>query len=452
MSLTILGWLPGELLLPAAIDALRRATLIFAAKSFAEHAATHAPRAAFHPFERILAELPARCAAALAAGETVVVAATGDPLFHGIAAGLVTALGPEQVTIVPERSTVQLACARFALPWHDATLVSAHGRVTEPWSWANAPHHPLRPILAAAAQGRPLIVALTAPQAGGSEIAAALLALGLSDADYRIHVAARLGMADEALFRDLTLSSAAAASFPHPHIALLTRQADAGGKDALPTTDTPQTLEAPQTLESPPLAHPLPLFGLPDDAYLQRQPEKGLITKREVRVVALAELALTPDATVWDIGAGSGSVGLEAGRVAPNGAVWAFEKNEADVAIALKNARRLRAWNWTIRQTKAPEGLEEAPDPDAIFIGGSGGELAELLATCWQRLKPGGRLVANFVTIENLATATATLSALNAPWRATQLWAARSKPILSMHRFAAENPVWLVTATKEGPA
>ena len=86
------------------------------------------------------------------------------------------------------------------------------------------------------------------------------------------------------------------------------------------------------------------------------------------------------------------------------------------------------------------------PDPDAVFIGGSGGELPQLIRIVLQRLRPGGRLVMNFVTLENLATATATLSELQADWDVLQLQAARSKPILHMHRMAAENPVWLVCA------
>ena len=91
------------------------------------------------------------------------------------------------------------------------------------------------------------------------------------------------------------------------------------------------------------------------------------------------------------------------------------------------------------------------PDPDAVFIGGSGGELAGLVETVVRRLRPGGTLVMNFVTLENLATATAALAALEGiAWDVVQLQAARSKPILHMHRMAAENPVWIVCAQRAG--
>jgi precorrin-6Y C5,15-methyltransferase (decarboxylating) len=129
--------------------------------------------------------------------------------------------------------------------------------------------------------------------------------------------------------------------------------------------------------------------------------------------------------------------------------VWAIEKNSADAANARRNARRLRASNYSLFEGKAPAGLDTWPDPDAVFIGGSGGELAELIVLALQRLKPGGRLVMNFVTVENLATATATLDAAAAAWELTLLSAARSQPILDMHRLAAQNPVWILTARKE---
>jgi len=194
----------------------------------------------------------------------------------------------------------------------------------------------------------------------------------------------------------------------------------------------------------------LPRFGFEDSDFIQRTPEKGLITKLEARAVSLAKLRLRADAVVWDIGAGSGSVGLEAARLANRGHVWAIEKNEGDAANARANAERFRAHNYTLAHGKAPAGLDAWPDPDAVFIGGSGGELAELIALILARLKPGGRLVMNFVTLENLATATAALAALGASWEVTQLQASRSQPILDMHRLAAQNPVWIVCADALG--
>ncbi len=420
-GVTVIGW-TGTSLRAQARAALAHASHVFAARSFAPLASQYAPHAVFTAFEPLLAELPAQLEALLAQHAQPVVAVSGDPMFHSVASRIVAALGRERVHIVPEVSSVQLACARLGVAWDAAAIVSAHGKGEGAWSHDNAPHHPLRPVVQAAAQrnDRP-VIALTAPGNGPEAIAAALRACGVPPDAWRVHVAARLGQTDEALWYGLTLEETAELTFPQPNVCVLVPDV------------------------------PMPAFsamGLADEAYLQRQPEKGLITKREVRALSLALLAPTATSVLWDIGAGSGSVGLEAARLAADGAVWAFEKNDADVAIALENARRFRAWNWTIRHARAPEGLEEVPDPDAVFIGGSGGELEALLRLCWQRLRPNGRLVANFVTLENLATATATLSALGAAWQVTQLWAARSKPILEMHRLAAENPVWLLWANK----
>ena len=129
----------------------------------------------------------------------------------------------------------------------------------------------------------------------------------------------------------------------------------------------------------------------------------------------------------------------------------AIEKNVDDAAIALQNKRALRVANYALVHGKAPQGLDAWPDPDAVFIGGSGGELAELIALCLRRLRPDGWLVMNFVTFENLAVATATLQTANAVWDVVQLQAARSQPILHMHRLAAENPVWIVAAQRGQP-
>jgi precorrin-6Y C5,15-methyltransferase (decarboxylating) len=236
-------------------------------------------------------------------------------------------------------------------------------------------------------------------------------------------VAERLCTADERVVADLTPADAAQQRFADPNVVLLWR-----------------TRERPNPVR----------FGLADAAFHQRQPDKGLITKQEVRAVSLARLQLRADSRLWDIGAGSGSVGLEAARLCPQGHVWAIEKNDGDVAIARQNVAAFGVSNHTLVHGKAPEGLDQWADPDAVFIGGSGGELAELITLCLRRLRPGGWLVMNFVTLENLATATQALAAQQARWDVLQLQAARSKPILHMHRMAAENPVWIVCAQAGG--
>lgn len=374
-----------------------------------------------HDMGGALGKVPVWIEAARAQGLSSAVLATGDPLCHGIAAFLMGKLGREAVTIIPAPSTLQLAFARLKRPWQDYRIASCHSADAGEWdAWTPGatPAHGLYPLVRAVAE-HPRVAAFTSPANSPDRIARALLAAGY-DEDIRLSVAAHLAQPDEALFADLSLAAAAAQRFPDPNVVLIER------------SDTERRA----------------IFGFEDADYIQRQPEKGLITKLEARAVSLAKLGLRPGSMVWDIGAGSGSVGLEASRLASRGHVWAIEKNPDDAANARANARRLKATNYTLLEGKAPTGLDTWPDPDAVFIGGSGGELAQLITLVLDRMKPDGRLVMNFVTFENLATATATLAAAGAPWEVTQLQASRSQPILDMHRLSAQNPIWIVTARK----
>ena len=367
-----------------------------------------------------LGRVPGWLAEAQAAGETAVVLATGDPLCHGIARFLMNK--GARFRVLPAVSTLQLAFARFCLPWQEARIASVHSQDAGEWAEGATPEHGLYPLVRLLAE-HPLLGVFTSPENSPNRIARALLAAGFGD-EVRLSVATRLALPDESLHPRLSLHEAAAQRFAEPNVVILERTAH-------------------------PAAHPI--FGLEETDYVQRFPEKGLITKLEARAVSLARLGLRDTSVVWDIGAGSGSVGLEAARIARRGHVWAIEKNSADAANARENARRLQASNYTLHEGKAPAGLEHWPAPDAVFIGGSGGELEELIALILDRLRPGGRLVMNFVTLENLATATAALARAGLPWDVTQLQAARSQPILHMHRMAAQNPVWIVTVRKEPP-
>lgn len=376
-----------------------------------------APSAVRHDLTGRLGEVPEWIRAARADHLRVAVLATGDPLCHGIASHLASRLCVEAIEVLPNVSTLQLACARIGLAWQDAKIVSIHAPDAGEWARGAPPSHGLY-ALAQALRRHDRLAVLTSPANTPDRIARLLLAEGQGE-DFHLAVAERLCTAGERVRADLSPMEAAQQRYADPNVVLLWRVR--------------------------PRPNPV-RFGLADAAYQQRQPDKGLITKQEVRAVSLARLQLRADSVVWDIGAGSGSVGLEAARLCPQGHVWAIEKNEADVEIAGRNVQAFGVGNHTLVHGRAPDGLQAWADPDAVFIGGSGGELAELIALCLRRLKPGGWLVMNFVTLENLAAATQALAAQNASWDVLQLQAARSKPILHMHRMAAENPVWIVCA------
>jgi precorrin-6Y C5,15-methyltransferase (decarboxylating) len=371
----------------------------------------------------LLGQVPGWITAAREAGQSVVALATGDPLCHGIASWLTGKLGRDGFEILPAVSTLQLAFARFKTPWQDIKISTCHTADAGEWFVGATPAHGLYKLMRAIAL-HPRVALFTGPDNNPARLARALITAGYGkDAgdEVKLSIACRLLLPDEEIFTGMATVDVANRAFPEPNVVLVERTVSSTG----------------------------PAFGLDDLEYIQRSPEKGLITKQEARALSLAKLRLKPDAMVWDIGAGSGSVGLECARLAPHGHVWAIEKNEGDAANARANAERFRIGNYTLCEGKAPAQLDTWPDPDAVFIGGSGGELGELIKLILARLKPGGRLVMNFVTIENLAVATATLKETGAVWDVVQLQASRSQPILDMHRLAAQNPVWIVTASKE---
>lgn len=377
------------------------------------------PQAACRAMDGALTQSPAWIRAALAEGRSVAVLATGDPLCHGIAGYLLDKLPGVDIEILPAPSTLQIAFARWQQPWQDVAIASCHGRDAGEWFAGATPEHGLYPLMRTIALNR-RVFAFTSPENGPARLARALVTAGYAD-EVTLSVASRLLLPDESIQTGLSAVDAADMPFSEPSVVLIERRScDAGAHVARDDLD-----------------------------YLQRSPEKGLITKQEARALSLAKLRLKADSVVWDIGAGSGSVGLEAASIAAHGHVWAIEKNAGDAANARANAARFRVGNYTLCEGKAPARLDGWPDPDAAFIGGSGGELAELIRLILGRLKPAGRLVMNFVTLENLATATGTLQKLGAGWDVVQLQASRSQPILDMHRLAAQNPVWIVTAWNE---
>jgi precorrin-6Y C5,15-methyltransferase (decarboxylating) len=190
------------------------------------------------------------------------------------------------------------------------------------------------------------------------------------------------------------------------------------------------------------------LFGNPDECFLQSRPKRGLLTPAEVRSLALAELQLRPTSEVWDVGAGSGSVGLEAARIARDGRVHAIEMDPDDQALIRENAARFGGMNLTPVLGRAPEAGASLPDPDAIYVGGSGRDVAMLVEQAWIRLKCGGRLVTACNSIENLAAMHSLLRSRSLDAAYWMVNIARGIEQLDRIRFEAINPTFLIAATK----
>ncbi|MCU1806258.1 precorrin-6y C5,15-methyltransferase (decarboxylating) subunit CbiE [Cytobacillus firmus] len=328
-----------------------------------------------------------------------VILVSGDPLFYGLGSVLAKKLPLE---IYPYTSSVQLAFSKMQESWQDAYIVSLHGRSIKGF--------------AQRIDGRKKIAILTDEKNSPQAIAAYLKKFGMTE--YDAFVAENLQGEDECC-RFFTLDEMEQSSFYPLNVVILKQRVSVERAS----------------------------LGIPDDKFVQRKPDKGLITKKEIRTLCLQELELKENSIVWDIGTCTGSVAIEAAKIAREGAVYAIEKNEGDLENCLENQLKHRT-DFTAVLGKAPERLDEFPDPHAIFIGGNGGNMELLLKSCLSRLQPNGRLVMNIATIENLAEAMQHLKNLGCEVSVMQAQISKSKPILHLTRFEPLNPIFIVTAKK----
>jgi precorrin-6Y C5,15-methyltransferase (decarboxylating) len=360
--------------------------------------------------ERIVLEGPLGAAldrvAARAHEHQVAVLASGDPLFFGVGALVIARVGAEHVEILPAPSSVQQAFARVGLKWDDAAFVSLHGRA--------------RDGLLARLRRLHKVAILTDDESSPRWIAAHLLAHG--ETGWRAWCCENLGGVDERV-RAFSLDALAACADVAPlNVLLLQRDGD---------------------WRPPPV-----LSFLPEDAFARRVPKKGLITKREARLLSLAMLQLRPASVVWDVGAGSGSVAVEAALLAPEGRVFAVEIDPEGVELCRDNVRAHAADNVRVIAGGAPEALAALPDPDAVFVGGSKGSLAQIVEVALGRLRPGGRLVVNAITLDNVAEAYQCLRAGGREPEVLMLNVARAEPLARYLRWEAQNPIHIFAVSR----
>ncbi len=362
--------------------------------------------------------LLSRLGAEAAAGRRVVVLASGDPLFFGIGARAVAALGAARVRTLPALSCLQLLAAAVGEPWEDAVVASVHGRDFETQ---------LVPVA-----GAVKAAVLTGDGSDPARVACFLVERGYDD--YEVAVGERLGARDASLTRLPVVELAAReAPFDPVNVLWLHRTGGAAARAAAWRRLAP---------------------GIEDNRFAQRRPEAGLITKRDVRRLVLARLGLPAvgAADLWDIGAGSGSVAVEMALACPAARVLAIEQHEADAANVRENRTRSGAVNVRVIHGRAPEAIPPESRPAAVFIGGSGGELSALLETALARLRPGGRLVATFATLEHVAAAITALKRLGVPPEVAQVQVSEGRPLLDLTRLDPRSPVFIVSATAAGPA
>ena len=297
-------------------------------------------------------------AGAARADAALVVLASGDPMFYGIGSTLARLLGPERLRVLPHPSSVSLAAARLGWPLDDVDVVSLVGR----------PRELLHPLL----QPGRRVLALTASDTAAADVRAVLDARGFGASP--VTVLADLGGQDERVTEAL-----AGAGRPVSRTAAW-RSSRSSAASTLPPRRVPRTP------------------GLPDDAF----EHDGQLTKRELRALALAALAPVPGQLLWDVGAGSGSIGIEWMRVHPASRAIAIEPRADRRERIARNAAALGVPGLRVVAGAAPRALAGLDVPDAVFIGG-GVTVDGVVAACLDALGPGGRLVANAVTLEGQA-------------------------------------------------
>jgi precorrin-6B C5,15-methyltransferase / cobalt-precorrin-6B C5,C15-methyltransferase len=341
----------------------------------------------------------------------MVIVAGGDPLFYGVARYLCERLGKENFEVLPHVSSMQLAFARVKESWEEAYLT-------------NLATHPLESVLDRIRTAE-LVGLFTSEQETPATIARTLLVRGL---DYfRAYVCENLGAPDERVTQG-ELADVQDMEFAPLNVMILKRK--------------------PGRPDQAARAGRFRMFGNPDDYFAQSQPKSGLITQAEVRAIALAQMNLHSTAIVWDVGAGSGSVAIEAAQVAHLGMVYAIEQDAADYHLIVANAKTFGVYNLKAIHGAAPAVLAGLPPPDAIFVGGTGREVANLLQAAYAALRPSGRLVVNVATLEMLSATYAALKSLAAPVQVSLVNIARGVEQLETLRFEAVNPTFLLGVGK----
>ena len=335
-------------------------------------------------------------------GDRTVLLASGDPNLYGVGATLVARFGVAALDLEPAVSSVQLALARVGLPVVGTALLSVVGR-------------PLSALGPARFARRAAI--LTDPQNGPEAAAGFLLELGI-EPSARAVVAERLGAENERV-RVGELGSLPAGPYDPLTVLLVQRQAGAGHGS-----------------------------GRDEAEYAHHN---GQVTKAEVRAVALAGLDLAPEDVVWDIGAGCGSVAVEAGRLVPAGTVYALERDPVQIELLRQNLASHGSWNVAVVEGDAQTVLGSLPAPDAVFVGGGGRDLPHILqlvisALRRRRTAVPGRLVANFATLESVSEAYLACGSEGLRQRISQVQVARAREVGGRLALAALNPVFILVA------
>jgi precorrin-6Y C5,15-methyltransferase (decarboxylating) len=351
--------------------------------------------------------------------QSVVLLASGDPLFFGIGRRMREEFGKEAIEILPDLSSIQEAFARINEAWDDAVFISLHG----------GPDIAKRRALPYEAADIPLLLersgkmGILTDRENNPGVIAAILQSAFRNPQSEIimYVCERLGYSDERITKG-TPAEIASASFSDPNVVIIIQQ-----KSGVRSQESGVR------------------FGLRED---EIDHERGLITKDEVRAVTLHKLRLPQSGVLWDIGAGSGSVSLEAARLCPGLRVFAVEKDQDRINTIKTNMQRYDARNVEVVFGPAPDALVDLPAPDRVFIGGSSGNLGDIVKLVNEKM-PSGIIVINAVTLETLNDALPSLENNGFSVEVSEISVSRSKVVAGKRHMSALNPVFIVKGTRE---
>lgn len=329
---------------------------------------------------------------------------SGDTGFYSGARTLVPLLEEECIPfqVLPGISSLQYFAARLGRSWQEWSIVSAHGLNCDPVGEVLSAH------------GKPVFF-LTSGSEGAGSLCERLTQAGLG------HLSATVGQSlsypQEEIFSD-SVSRLAGRAF------------------------SPLTVLLVEGYTS---CRPACSQGLPDEAFLRGDVP---MTKQEVRAAAIGKLEVRDGETYWDVGAGTGSVSVELALLAPHSKVCAVECKGEACSLIRANREKFGVYNLELTQGRAPEVLAQLPAPDAVFLGGSGGELPAILEEALHK-NPAARFCITAIAVETLGTAVAAMTQLGMEPQVSQVTVARSREAGELHLMMGQNPVWIITGRKE---
>ncbi len=349
--------------------------------------------------------------------KSIVVLVSGDPLFFGLGRLLLQEIDQKDLEFYPNLTSVQLAFSYIKVPWHDAQLISIHGRN-------------LDELVLSFKKGKQKIAILTDNHNSPQVIANIYLNLNILKS-YDIWVCENLGRIDQKIncYSPQKLADLKQYEFSSLNVVIFLENNNI-------VLDTQEYRE-------------LPILGIQDKYFLTFKDRPGLMTKREVRIAILGELNLQPKQLVWDIGAGTGSVSIEISRLSDTSKVYAIEKTAVGINTITKNCERFQVHNVVPLALTNLHELYELPNPDRVFIGGSGGKLIEILEICQQKLKKDGIIVISLATIENLGISINWFKMNSWSYHLLSIQLSKSLAIANLTRLYPTNPVFLLRANRK---